>query len=158
MLHCCRYYPPAPAPSCPMVQPVSLSQTGYPILSTRYHCHSVPGAVRVSSESGNSALAPRGQSSPLRPPITPPLLKGPSCRFTVGVACFPRDDEWHSYWCLVAGRVNWGNFRFFSGNSNKSQPGTKSSDLSPPPRALCWLAGLAFITCLTPPQSHSCRA
>lgn len=69
-----------------MVQPVSLSQTGYPILSTRYHCHSVPGAVRVSSESGNSALAPSS------------LLKGPSCRFTVGVACFPRDDEWHSYY------------------------------------------------------------
>lgn len=131
MLHCCRYdsrrvFSTPPPPSCPMVQPVSLPQTGYPLLSTHYHL--VPGAFLVSSESGNSALACSS------------FVKDTSCRFTVGVASSPRNDEWNSYYKpgvywhveLVKfsdWKCNWGNFSFFSSNNN---PSIKHSDLSSP--------------------------
>lgn len=64
----------AAPPLLVVVQAVSLSETGYPIRSTHYHCHLVPGAfLGASAESGNSALAPSS------------LVTGKMCSFTVGV-------------------------------------------------------------------------
>lgn len=74
----------------------SLSQTGYPILSTHYHCLLVPGAFLVSSaEPGNSALTPSL------------LVKDTWGRFTVGGLVPPRwwVEQLLQAWCLEAGWV-----------------------------------------------------